>query len=119
MVVAVTWAAIGVIVVTAGRSLPGESVEASPDAVLSEARSTPMAPDPATDISLSIAQQWHDEARAITPTAVWFDESVRETWLLRYPRLLEAANDPRTATETRNEIEAAIVHMERLGALRK
>lgn len=66
-------------------------------------------------ISLSEAQALQDEAAALTPAGVALDERAFALWLPRIGRLSAALADPGLPPETREELEATLAALARVG----
>lgn len=62
-------------------------------------------------------QALRDEAEALTPAAVTLDEQVHELWMPRVAKIELALADPTTPDELRNELDATLTALERVGVL--
>lgn len=73
------------------------------------------APPPGPAISLAEAQALHDEAAALTPAGVTLDERAHAVWLPRLAALTAAAGDPGVAPAIRDELQATLQALARVG----
>jgi len=66
-------------------------------------------------ILLTEAQALHDEAEALTPAGVAFDERAHSVWLPRIGRLEAAVADPELSPEIREELAATLAALANVG----
>ena len=69
-------------------------------------------------IQLAGVQTIRDEAEALTPANVAIDERAHELWMPRVAKIELALADPQTPTAIREELDATLSALERVGVLR-
>jgi anti-sigma-K factor RskA len=66
---------------------------------------------------LASVQTMRDEAEALTPAGVAFDEQTHELWMPRVTKIELALADPQTPQQIRTELGATLIALERVGVL--
>ncbi|MBZ5713532.1 hypothetical protein [Nannocystis pusilla] len=111
-------AAAAVLGVVAAVALQGWQAGASvvvPEPMIAETEVLPAPLVVRTPISLSEAQALRDEAMALTPAGVAFDERAHTLWLPRIGRLEAAVADPGLSPEIREELSATLEALAKVG----
>ncbi|WP_096328003.1 hypothetical protein [Nannocystis exedens] len=108
-------AVLGVAAAVALQGLQADASVVAPAPVQETAVPAPVVAVKASPISLTEAQRLHDEAAALTPAGVAFDESAHATWLPRIGRLEAAAADPGLSPEIREELVATLEALAKVG----
>ena len=106
-------AALGIVVAVALQGLEVEVVADAEPMTRPEGVGASQVASPA--ITLAEAQALRDEAAALTPAGVAFDERAQARWLPRLGRLEAGAGDPRVAPEVREELRAALQALAAVG----
>ncbi|WAS92865.1 hypothetical protein [Nannocystis punicea] len=107
-------AVLGVVAAVALQGLQADASEVEPAPVEVAVAAPPVVASRAP-ISLSEAQALHDEAAALTPAGVAFDETAHATWLPQIGRLEAAAADPGLSPEIREELAATLAALSNVG----
>lgn len=109
-------AALGVVAAVALQGLQADASEVEPARANEvSAELPPIVVTKAPPISLSEAQALRDEAAALTPAGVAFDESAHATWLPRIGHLEAAVADPGLSPEVREELMATLAALSDVG----
>lgn len=108
-------AVLGVVAAVALQGWQADASEVVPAPVPVETEVLPAVVVVRTPISLSEAQALRDEAMALTPAGVAFDERAHTTWLPRIGRLQAAVAEPGLSPEIHEELTATLAALAKVG----
>ena len=108
-------AVLGVVAAVALQGWQADASVVSPAPVMEPIEVVPAPVAVRVPISLTEAQALRDEAVALTPAGVAFDERAHTTWLPRIGRLEVAMADPGLSPEVREELAATLAALAKVG----